>query len=200
MIDIKPPLFRTKVVADFWPRACEARDRYEDFMGDWRSHSFRSAHQCWDYWYVPNVYCYLRTDPEKVIGRELVDDFVKHLAAFCATELAGAVPLAPWLTLHLNGMRHEVHNDSENGTYGYVYSLTSSMDTFTGGETCVARRRAFSRLEPRQFKVWQGYFRVIPPVFNQLLLFDDRLAHMVPVVQGTMNPLHGRLCLTGHVQ
>ncbi|MFY9939326.1 MAG: hypothetical protein WAK33_20760 [Silvibacterium sp.] len=73
---------------------------------------------------MPNVYCYLRTDPEKVIGRELVDDFVKHLAAFCATELAGAAPLSPWLTLHLNGMRHEVHNDSENGTYGYVYSLT----------------------------------------------------------------------------
>ncbi len=89
------------------------------------------------------VYCYLRTDPEKVIGRELVDDFVKHLAAFGATELAGAAPLSPWLTLHLNGMRHEVHNDSENGTYGYLYSLTSSVDTFTGGETCVARKAAF---------------------------------------------------------
>jgi hypothetical protein len=55
-------------------------------------------------------------------------------------------------------------------------------------------------LEPRQFKVWRGYFYVIPPLFNQLLLFDDRLAHMVPVVQGTMNPVHGRLCLTGHVR
>ncbi len=136
---------------------------------------------------------YLRTDPEKVIGKELVGDFVKCFTEFCSAELGGTKPLAPWLTLHLNGMRHEIHNDSENGTYGYVYSLTRSVDAFTGGETCVVREDVFDCLEPRQFKVWRGYFEVIRPVFNQLLLFDDRLAHMVPVVQGTMNPLDGRL-------
>jgi hypothetical protein len=198
--DFKPPLFRTKVVSDFWPRAEEARSRYESFMGDYRAHSFRSVHQCWDYWYVPHMYTYLRTDPAKAIGKDLVDDFVKHLAAFCAKELEGAIPLSPWLTLHLNGMRHELHNDSQNGTYGYVYSLTRAPEAFSGGETCVSREGAFDGLEPRRFKAWQGYFEVVPPLFNQLLLFDDRLAHMVPVVQGTMNPLHGRLCLTGHVR
>jgi hypothetical protein len=40
---------------------------------------------------------------------------------------------------------------------------------------------------------------VIPPLYDQLALFDDRLPHMVPVVQGTMNPLEGRVCLTGHL-
>jgi len=198
--DFKPALFRTKVVPDFWPRAQEARDRYESFMGNYRAHSFRSAHQCWDYWHVPNVYAYLRTDPAKVIGKELVDDFVKQLTAFCAENLTGTTPLSPWLTLHLNGMRHEIHNDSMNGSYGYVYSLTRSLEAFTGGATCVSREGVFDSIEPRQFKVWRGYFEVIPPLFNQLLLFDDRLAHMVPVVQGTMNPVHGRLCLTGHVR
>jgi hypothetical protein len=198
--DFKPPHFRTKVVADFWPRANEARERYDSFMGNFQSHSFRSVHQCWDYWHVPNVYTYLRTDPAKVIGKELVDDFVKHLTTFCVEELAGLTPLPPWLTLHLNGMRHEIHNDGKNGSYGYVYSLTRSLEAFTGGETCVSREGVFDSLEPRQFKVWRGYFEVIPPLFNQLLLFDDRLAHMVPVVQGTMNPVHGRLCLTGHVR
>jgi Rps23 Pro-64 3,4-dihydroxylase Tpa1-like proline 4-hydroxylase len=104
------------------------------------------------------------------------------------------------MSLHLNGMRHEVHNDSSNGTYGYAFSLTRDVASFTGGETCVARPRVFDELEPRRNVVWHGYFEVIPPRFNQLVLFDDRLPHMVPVVQGTMDPASGRVCLTGHLR
>jgi Rps23 Pro-64 3,4-dihydroxylase Tpa1-like proline 4-hydroxylase len=55
-------------------------------------------------------------------------------------------------------------------------------------------------MEPRANNAFNGYFEVVPPRFNQLVLFDDRLAHMVPVVQGTMDPLQGRLCLTGHLR
>ena len=169
-------------------------------MGEYGSHTFASDHQCWDYWYLPRVYCYLRTDPVKVIGRELVDDFIKHLKKFCAKELNSVFPTRPWLSLHLNGMRHEIHNDSRNGTYAYILSLTRSASAFTGGETCIAREGVFDRMEPRSNNAFNGYFEVVTPHFNQLVLFDDRLAHMVPVVQGTMNPLQGRLCLTGHLR
>jgi hypothetical protein len=187
------------VIANFWPRADEARAGYERFMGDPSAHSFHSEHQCWDYWFLPGVYCYLRTDTIKVLGADLVDDFLTRLEELCNTELNGVSPRSPWLSLHLDGMRHEIHNDSCNGIYGYVYSLTRNPDAFSGGQTCVAKEQVFDALEPRQPKAWQGYFEVIPPLYNQLALFDDRLPHMVPVVQGTMNPLEGRLCLTGHL-
>jgi len=193
------PLFRTRVITNFWPRADEARARYERFMGDPGAHSFQSQHQCWDYWYMPEIYCYLRTDAVKVLGGDLIDDFLTRLEALCDSELNGVSPRSPWLSLHLDGMRHEIHNDSCNGVYGYVYSLTRNANSFSGGQTCVAREEVFDALEPRQPKAWQGYFEVIPPVYNQLTLFDDRLPHMVPVVQGSMNPLEGRLCLTGHL-
>jgi hypothetical protein len=194
------PTFRTKVVSGFWHLADEARSRFEQFMGNPQSHKFSGPHQCWDFWYMPNVYCYLRTDPVKVIGQDLVDDFMRYLNTFCRSELDRTTPTAPWMTLHLNGMRHEVHNDSCNGTYAYIYSLSRGLSSFTGGQTCVARPRIFDELEPRRNNAWEGFFEVIPPLFNQLVLFDDRLAHMVPVVQGTMNPLSGRLCLTGHLR
>jgi len=187
------------VIANFWPRADEARARYERFMGDPQAHSFHSEHLCWDYWHMPDRYCYLRTDAIKVLGGDLVDDFLNRLEELCLSELKGVSPLSPWLSLHLNGMRHEIHNDSCNGVYGYVYSLTRDANAFSGGQTCIAREKVFDTLEPRQPKAWLGYFEVIPPVYDQLTLFDDRLPHMVPVVQGTMNPLEGRLCLTGHL-
>jgi hypothetical protein len=193
------PLFRTRVIANFWPRADEARARYERFMGDPQAHSFNSEHQCWDYWHLPDVYCYLRTDAMKVLGSDLVADFLACLDELCLSELNGVSPRSPWMSLHLEGMRHEIHNDSENGVYGYVYSLTRNPNAFSGGQTCVARQLVFDALEPRQSNAWQGYFEVIPPLYDQLTLFDDRLPHMVPVVQGTMNPLQGRLCLTGHL-
>ncbi|WP_147262783.1 hypothetical protein [Roseiarcus fermentans] len=200
MQDYRSPSFRTRLVPDFWPRADQARAKFEDFMGNPKSHTFSGPHQCWDFWYMPNVYCYLRTDPAKVLGRELVDDFLQRLRDFCATELQDMTALHPWMSLHLNGMRHEVHNDSCNGTYAYVFSLTRDVDRFTGGETCVARSGVFEELEPRRNNAWHGFFEVFPARFNQLVLFDDRLPHMVPVVQGTMNPLAGRLCLTGHLR
>ena len=194
------PQFRTRVINNFWPNAQEARTRFEEFVGNPQSHTFGGPHQCWDFWYTPNVYCYLRTDPAKVLGRELVDDFLDCLRELCKTQLIGLAPLSPWMSLHINGMRHELHNDSCNGTYAYVFSLTRDPSCFTGGETCIARARVFDELEPRRNNAWTGFFEVVPPMFNQLTLFDDRLAHMVPVVQGSMSPAGGRICLTGHLR
>jgi hypothetical protein len=193
-------MFRTRIVKDFWPDAKQARTTFEQFMGNPKSHVFGGPHQCWDYWYTPNVYCYLRTDPAKVLGRAAVDDFMQCLERYCERQLPTVKPMSPWMSLHLNGMRHEVHNDACNGTYAYIYSLTRDINEFTGVETCVARPLVFDEVEPRRNNAWHGFFEVIPPVFNQLVLFDDRLAHMVPVVQGTMNPLSGRVCLTGHLR
>jgi hypothetical protein len=131
------PSFRTKLVPGFWHLADEARRRFEQFMGNPQSHTFSGPHQCWDFWYMPNVYCYLRTDPVKVLGRDLVEDFMRCLNTLARSELERTIPTAPWMTLHLNGMRHEVHNDSCNGTYAYIFSLIPDLSTFTGGQTII---------------------------------------------------------------
>ena len=89
------PLFRTRVIANFWPRADEARARYEQFIGDPGTHSFHSEHQCWDYWFMPEVYCYLRTDATKVLGTELIDDFLTRLEELGHSELNGVSPRSP---------------------------------------------------------------------------------------------------------
>lgn len=190
------PQFRTKVTQDFWPKAEEARAKFENFVSSPWGHTFDGPHQCWDYWYAPPLYYYLRTKAARILGDELIADFMQQLAGL---GLDGLTPSVPWLTVHLNGMYHRLHNDALNGTYAYIYSLTRDTNHFTGGETLVIREPGvFEPKEPRHNCAWNGFYEVHPPHFNQLILFDDRLAHEVPVVQGTINLMHGRVCLTGH--
>lgn len=191
------PQFRSKVIPNFWLRAHEARAAFDGFMGNPFSHAMDSGHGVWDYWYAPNVYTYLRTDPRKVLGEALMDDFNQTLNAFADEHLPGVRPLGAWLTLHLAGMRHEIHSDARNGTYAFVYSLTTQPQSFTGGETCLLKSDALD-VEPRIDKAFQSFVDVYPPMFGQLVIFDDRIPHFVPPVMGNLNPLEGRLCLTGH--
>jgi hypothetical protein len=40
---------------------------------------------------------------------------------------------------------------------------------------------------------------MIEPKFNRLAIFDDRMPHGVQRIEGSMNPVHGRLVLHGHI-
>lgn len=193
------PRFRMRIIPNFWPRAQEARERFAAHAGNPHSHGMDSGHQIWNYWYLPNLYCYLRTDPRKVLGDELINDFNTTLAAYAHAELGEVQPMGAWLTLHLAGMRHDLHNDSRNGTYAFVFSLTPQPMKFTGGETCLLKENAMV-LEPRQNNAWNGLMDIVVPTFNQLLLFDDRVPHQVPPVMGSLDPVEGRLALTGHLK
>jgi hypothetical protein len=191
------PTFRTKTIPDFYHRANEMRARYDRFFSDPQHHD--EQHQIFDLWYVKNHYAYWRCQAAKLIGDDLYQDFRHHLLQYAKsigfTSLTGS-----YLSIYTHGCHQRVHSDMHNGSAGFVFSITNwASRTFTGGETMVARENIFDKLEPREHRGATSYFESIPSEFNQLTLFDDRLAHYVTDVQGTLDPLQARIVIHGHI-
>ena len=156
-------------------------------------------HQLWNYWYVPDSYTYLRTNPEKVIGRERVDAFVQALSRWAAVNMGLARVTWPNLSLYIPGCSQVLHNDSTNGRMGFVYSLTRNDRKTIGGETIVMQDTDLFRAYLDRPSAGVGMFDKIDPLFNRLVLFDDRVPHAVQRVEGPMDPLEGRFVLHGHI-
>ncbi|HEX4113785.1 MAG TPA: hypothetical protein VH020_14730, partial [Stellaceae bacterium] len=69
---------------------------------------------------------------------------------------------------------------------------------FAGGETLLFHERPWGeRLTAAQ--AGNSFYELIPQIFNQLLVFDDRMPHAVPRIEGTMAPGEGRIVLHGHI-
>ena len=187
--------FRYRTLSHFSANASAMRQEIEGFFGTPQHNT--PKHQCWDMWFVRDHYCYLRTEAANVVGHH-VDGFLNELRAYAKT-LGFDTVSRPLMSLYINGMHQHCHSDAMNGSLGYVFSLTLwSTRTFLGGETTIAREGAFDNLD-RDHKGHSTYFDVVPAEFNQLLLFDDRVAHSVVPIQGTMNPLQGKIVLHGHI-
>ena len=185
---------RQHVVSDFFPESEAMREALDK--------GFKNSYErnvSWHYFCVPQLYTYLRTSPQEGIPEAMYTRFMQHLRHWCMENL-GQVPIGtPWLHLMVNGCRLELHSDFQNGTWGYVYSLTRWQNrTFSGGETLLMRDGIPSY---RKHHV-QGdvLYDLIPAQFNQLLVFDDRIVHGTPVIEGSMNPLEGRIALVGHLR
>ncbi len=157
------------------------------------------VHQVWNYWYVPDLYTYLRTLPEKVIARLLVERFHSALTAWARETLGMGKVTWPFLSLYVDGCQQNLHNDSNNGRFGYVYSLTWDDRKTIGGETIVLREGDLFRSNLTSSAAGYGLYDLIPPRFNRLALFDDRMPHGVQRVEGAMDPLEGRFVLHGHI-
>ena len=112
---------------------------------------------------------------------------------------AGVTPV--WLSCYVEGMRQELHADVPHGPWAFVLSLTRWDErTWTGGETLI--------LKPSTLDYWSSFdadatvereslVELVPPRFNRLTVFDPRLPHGVPVVEGVRDPSQGRLVLHG---
>ena len=78
--------FRTPlvIVDDFLPRelAMAMREDIDAHFAKPGAHR-ADTHQVWNYWFVPELYTYLRTTPEKVIRRDRVEDFMDALRIWC---------------------------------------------------------------------------------------------------------------------
>jgi hypothetical protein len=157
------------------------------------------THQVWNYWHVPGSYTYLRTTPEKVIAREKVEGFVETLRRWSAQHLGFAGITWPYLSLYVPGCLQGLHNDSTNGRLGYVYSLTPNARKTIGGETVLVQDRDLFRSNLDRAAAGTGLYDLVPPQFNRLVLFDDRIPHAVQRVDGSMDPLEGRIVLHGHI-
>ena len=156
--------------------------------------------QVWNYWYVPNLYTYLRTNPKKVIPRALVERFQAALTAWAWNLLGMGRVSNPFLSLYVPGCAQSFHNDSGNGRFGFVYSLTHNVRETRGGETLVMHEGDLFRANLERAQAGhRGFYDAIAPSFNRLTIFDDRMPHAVQRVDGSMDPREGRFVLHGHI-
>lgn len=188
------------IVEQFYDAADALRAGFEAHFANPHAHSF--DHQVWNYWYVPDTYTYLKTSPAKVLPEQPLTRFLTRLNQWAVSTLGLCTRLPPWLSLYVNGCGQALHNDALAGQMGYVYSLTRwDRRTFTGGETLLQRPGHYWQTDRiRTSGAGQSFFTKVPSLFNQLLLFDDRIIHGVQAVQGTMDPLQGRVVLHGHLK
>jgi len=157
------------------------------------------THQVWNYWFVPDSYTYLRTAPEKVIERARVEAFRNALREWSIAMLGMANVTWPFLSLYVSGCRQNWHNDSVNGRFGFVYSLTRDERRTIGGETLVRKEIDPFRAHLARAGAGREFYQAIEPRFNRLFIFDDRLPHSVERVDGSMDPVEGRFVLHGHL-
>jgi hypothetical protein len=158
------------------------------------------THQVWNFWFVPQTYTYLRTQPEKVIQRASVERFMGLLRAWSSETLGLARLSWPYLSFYMSGCRQGLHNDAQNGRFAFVYSLTRDERRSTGGETIVLRRGDPFLRNLRKASAGTSLYELIEPRFNRLVVFDDRMVHGVQLVEGSMDPVEGRFVLHGHIE
>jgi hypothetical protein len=139
----------------------------------------------------------MRTTPEKIIRRDRVDDFMHALRTWSILTLGMGNVTRPYLSLYVAGWRQAPSNDATNGRFAFVYSLTRDLRRTNGGETLVFREGDPFRRNLAQASAGRGFYDVIEPKFNRLVVFDDRLPHAVERVDGSMDPIEGRFVLHG---
>jgi hypothetical protein len=185
---------RQHVVSDFFPEAEAMRTAYD---GKVKNVYRQTVH--WQYFCEPQMYTYLRTVPQQVFPEALWARFDQHLKQWCI-EHVGLIPTgAPNLHLMVNGCTLGLHSDFHNGTCGFVYSLTRwQTRKFSGGETLLMRDGVPSY--KKHHVQGEVLYELVPAQFNQLLLFDDRIVHGTPTIEGSMDPLEGRIALVGHLR
>lgn len=157
-------------------------------------------HQIWNYWYVPGTYTYLRTSPEKIIGHTLAQRFYDNLKQVAFDRWGLGKTTWPYLSLYVAGCYQGLHNDARGGRLGYVFSLTRWEERrFAGGDTLLFGDDGAWDDKLATSKATSSFYDLIPQNFNQLLVFDDRVPHAVPRIEGTMDPREGRIVLHGHL-
>lgn len=185
---------RQHVVNDFFPEAEAMRTAYDARVKDAYKQTVN-----WEYFCAPQMYTYLRTVPQQVMPEALFARFMHHMKEWCI-ENVGLIPMGvPNLHLMVNGCTLGLHSDFHNGTWGFVYSLTRwNSRRFSGGETLLMRDGVPSY--KKHHVQGETLYELVPAHFNQLLLFDDRLVHGTQTIEGSMDPIEGRIALVGHLR
>src|SRR5438552_2750330 len=94
------------VVDDFLPAAAaeQMREAIERHFAEPASHR-PDSHQIWNYWFVPGLYTYLRTAPEKVFQRADVELFMEVLLSWSTSRLGLRQVTWPYLSLYVSDCR-----------------------------------------------------------------------------------------------
>lgn len=173
------------------------RDIEEHFAEPYRQSP--ETHQVWTYWFVPGLYTYLKTSPEKIFRQDRMQRFFDTLRGWSQATLGLGTITWPVLSLYVAGCRQGLHNDALNGRIAYVYSLTSDVRRTQGGQTLVFKDADPLRANLATPATAGNFYTAIEPFFNRLVLFDDRMPHAVEQLTGSMDPLDGRFVMHGHI-
>ena len=188
------------VVDDFLPGELAAGMRADIDAHFAEPHAHRAdTHQIWNYWFVPEAHTCLRTSPERIIHSDRVDAFMRTLQAWSIATLGMGSVTWPSLYLHVGGCRQALNNDAADGRFGFVYSLTREQRSTVGGEMLILREGDVRRRMIGGSPGERGFFDVIEPRFNRLVVLDNRLPYAVERIEGSMDPLEGRFVLHGHL-
>jgi len=190
---------RTLVVDSFAKEARPLRSHFEARFADPRRAT--ADRFVWDLWNVPGQYTALRTPAWEYFPKRLYEAFHQRLVWWGRRALGCHDVSPPWLSCYVNGCEQRLHGDLPHGPLAFVFSLTRwDRRNFRGGQTFVLRDEVLD--------YWQGFtstraveepelLEEIPARFNRLTVFDPRLPHGVRRVDGTMDPLDGRLVIHG---
>jgi hypothetical protein len=182
------------IVSDFFERAEEMREVFADrFRDPTKTHAQRCV---WDFWHVRGFFTYIRTDAAKYFGPDIYSAFTARLMCWAKEELGINSFSYPWLSYYIHGCRQEIHQDTPNGPWSFVFSLTPNERRFFGGETLISNLRFTDYWRTKAF-AGKPIIKRVSPTFNQLVVFDSRFPHGVSLVEGTMEPLEGRLVVHG---
>jgi hypothetical protein len=194
-----PRLGASRTCANFAPFANEMRAAIDGHFSN--PYERGAMHQIWEYWNVPDLYCYLRTHPQNVLGTELYQTFMGYLSTW-SLEKFGLLPNSrPWLSIYVQGCEQQPHNDAGNGRFGYTYSLTRWRSRrFSGGETVLFDKTSQLGAVMSCPAAGHDIYSSVPARFNQLLIFDDTLVHGVRTVSGHTSPQDGRIVIHGHLR
>ncbi|MBP9112249.1 MAG: hypothetical protein KBF88_05535 [Polyangiaceae bacterium] len=155
----------------------------------------------WDFWNVPGQYTALRTPAFEYFPKKIYEAFHRELVQFGRDAFGCHDVSPPWLSCYINGCSQELHGDLPHGPLAFVYSLTRFPSPhFRGGETLLLRNEIldyWSDFVSERSIEEKDVLRTIAPNFNRLTVFDPRIPHGVRRVDGTMNPVEGRLVIHG---
>ena len=157
------------------------------------------THQVWNYLFAPQLYTYLQTSPEKIIGGDRVADFCDALKSWSIGTLGMGRMSRPDLDFYAAGCSQGFYNEPQGGRFGFVYSLTRDARRTVGGDTLVMREGDPFRAHLTSPAAQHGFCDIVEPCFNRLLVFDDRLMRAVSRLEGSMDPVEGRFVLHGHL-
>jgi hypothetical protein len=170
--------FYTYVVCDDFMPADSAAAMRQDIDSHFEKPGAHrpEKHQVWNYWHIPELYTYLRTNCDKVIELERVQQFMATLTDWSIRTLGMGHVTWPYLSLYVSGCKQGIHNDSTNGRFPFVYSLTKNDRKTSGGETIVLKQGDPFRSRLTKPGAGTSFYDQLAPQFNRLTVLDDRAA------------------------
>jgi hypothetical protein len=188
------------IAPEFFKWADEMRKAYDDHFYE-NHRSFSPGQRVWDYMHQPGKYTYLKTIPERIIPLATMNLFMKMLQSW-SFELLGTMNVSrPVLALYFNGFGETLHYNTGSEGWAYEFSLTpGEKRTFYGGDLILWKESDYWESDNMSLATGgTAFFDAIAPIYNQLVVFDDRIKHSISTIEGQMQPENGRLVLQGYI-